>query len=94
MNVTINDDILTISDEQNNNKVFSILISFNNEDNTITYIAFTDYSKDEHNNIIVNSACYDTNTDNIKLNTIKDNHALDYIDKLLYTITETIKNEH
>ena len=68
-------------------KEFTILFSF--EFDNHNYITYSDYEKDENDNILCFSSIYD----NDKLMPVNDEKALDMIDEILNHMVEETKNK-
>ena len=82
------EDILTIKNEQGEEKEYDIIFSF--KKNNKEYVTYTDYQHDENNNI----KCYSNEYDNGQIKPIKDEDVLKNIEELLKTITETTKKRY
>ena len=82
-------DKITIKNEKGETKEFDIILSFTKDGKD--YVTYTDFSKDENNDI----NCYSSEIEkNGKLNNIEDENILKLIDSLLLTITETEKDKY
>lgn len=79
---------LTIRNDQNEEKEFEVLFSFESENTNKKYATYTDYSKDDEGNII----CYSSiiNSDG-SLSKIDTEPELKIIDEMLKTLVETTK---
>ena len=71
---------------------YDILFSFKNESNNKDYIVYTDYSKDINNNINIYTARYCLKNSKIKLETIEKEEELKYVETILNSIREELKN--
>ena len=79
---------LTITNENGDSKEYEILFTFESENTNKKYVTYTDYSKDEENNIICYSSILEEDG---KLSEIDTDKELKIIDEMLSTLVETTK---
>ncbi len=78
---------IVITNEQGKEIEYDVLLSFISEKDNKKYIAYTNYEKDEDNNLIINSALYENN----KVLPIENEDAIKVIDRMINTLNEASK---
>jgi len=81
------DDKLILKNENNEEKEFAILVTFDIKEKS--YVLYTDYSKDENENINIFSAIYDEDW-NIK--PVEGKDEIKIIDKYIKDLEEDLKS--
>ena len=79
----IKDGILTIKNDKGIEKDFNILFTFESKETLKTYVIYTNYEKDENNNLIIYSGCYDKEDSKLKIEEVTTQNELDIIENLL-----------
>ena len=80
-------DKITVKNKEGQEKEYDIILTFTKNDKN--YITYTDYSKDEDNNI----NCYSKEINDNKLLDITDEDINKIIDTMLLTITEAERDK-
>lgn len=82
---------MIIKDENGVEKEFYKLFTFDSEETGKSYIAYTDYSKDESGNIIVRANTYDPNGKDLSLKPLTTEKEWKVIESILQTTQSQIQ---
>ncbi len=82
--------ILKVKDANGNEKEYDVIFTFDNEENGMRYIAYTDNTKDENGKIEVYASKYNPKDEKMKLEEIKTEKEWQYIDVILKTAQEEL----
>lgn len=79
--------------ENTNNELCSceVLFTFDLETTQKSYIVYTDYSKDENNNLKVFASCFNSSEDTSALQKVETQEELSIVDNLLHSYQEETK---
>lgn len=81
----LNESKMIIKDENGIEKEYYKLFTFDSEETGKSYIAYTDYSKDEAGNIIVRANTYDPNGEDLSLKPLTTEKEWKVIESILQT---------
>ncbi|MBQ3306749.1 MAG: DUF1292 domain-containing protein [Bacilli bacterium] len=80
-------------DENENEIIYDVLFTFENEETNKNYIVYTDNTKDEKGNIQVYASTYDPEDPHSKLEAIKSDKEWKVIETILETLQEEVRNK-
>lgn len=83
-------ETLKIKNEQGQEIEADILFTFESENTNQKYVTYTDYSKDENGNI----KCFSSIQENEQLLPVTTEFELEFIDKMLKTLTKTTHEKY
>ena len=83
------DEMLLIEDENGTEKEYAILATFDIEVKNKSYVLYTDYSKDEDNNMQIFVSSYDKDGN---LSSLSDADEIEYINNFLKDLEDDIKS--
>lgn len=87
-----NESKMVIKDESGVEKEYYKLFTFDSEETGKSYIAYTDYSKDESGNIIVRANTYDPKGADLSLKPLTTEKEWKVIESILQTTQAQMKN--
>lgn len=83
------DEILLIPDENGEEKEYAILLTFDIESKNKSYVLYTDYTKDEDENLKIFASIYDTEWN---LSPLTDSDEIEFINNYIKELEEDIKS--
>ena len=83
----------TMLDENGKEVVYDVLFTFENDETGKNYIAYTDNTRDESDNIQVYASTYNPDDPETKLEAIVSEKEWKVIETILETLQEEIKNK-
>lgn len=83
------DEILLIPDENGEEKEYSILLTFDIESKNKSYVLYTDYAKDEDENLKIFASIYD---EEWNLSPLEDSDEIEFINNYIKNLEEDIKS--
>ena len=83
------DEILLIPNENGEEKEYAILLTFDIESKNKSYVLYTDYTKDENNNLKIFASIYDKEWN---LSPLTDSDEIEYINNYIMELEEDIKS--
>lgn len=84
------DNKLKIFDENGNQKEYYLLVTF--EYNDKNFALYTDYEKDENQNVMIYSAIYNPNDESGKLQKVTDSDDIVFINNYIKKLENDLKN--
>ncbi len=87
-----NEGKLIIRNENNEEKEFYILVTFDIEEKNKSFVIYTDYSESEEGNIRVYASIYNKNNENDKLIPVTEKDEIDLINEYLIGLEKDIKS--
>ena len=84
---------LKVKDTNGKEQIFDILFTFDNEETNKSYIVYTDNTKDSNGKVQVYASIYDPKDPKMKLEEIKTDKEWQYIETILQTLQEEIKEK-
>ena len=86
----IKNDKIILKNEKNEDCIFSILLTFDLEEKNKSYVIYTDYSKNEDENIKIYSSIYNKNGD---LEPIIEADEIEIVNEYIKTLENDIKSK-
>lgn len=86
------DGILTIRNENGEQKNFHILVTFDIEQKNKSYVLYTDYSKNENGDLRVFVSIYNKYDEDDKLEEVVEQDELDVIDDYIEKLQEDLRS--
>ena len=83
------DEILLIPDENGEEKEYAILLTFDIETKNKSYVLYTDYTKDEDENLKIFASIYD---EEWNLSPLEDSDEIEFINNYIKDLEEDIKS--
>ena len=83
------DEILLIPDENGEEKEYAILVTFDIESKNKSYVLYTDYTKDENDNLKIFASIYD---EKWNLSPLEDVDEIEFINNYIKELEEDIKS--
>lgn len=83
------DEILLIPDENGEEKEYAILVTFDIESKNKSYVLYTDYTKDENDNLKIFASIYD---EKWNLSPLEDGDEIEFINNYIKELEEDIKS--
>lgn len=83
------DEILLISDENGDEKEYAILVTFDIESKNRSYVLYTDYTKDEEQNLKIFASIYD---EKWNLSPLVDSDEIEFINNYIKELEADIKD--
>ena len=83
------DEVLLISDENGEEKEYSILVTFDIEIKNKSYVLYTDYSKDEEDNLKIFASIYD---EEWNLSPLVDSDEINLVNEYIKNIEMDLKD--
>ena len=83
------DEILLIPNENGEEKEYAILLTFDIESKNKSYVLYTDYTKDENNNLKIFASIYDKEWN---LSPLTDSDEIEFINNYIMELEEDIKS--
>ena len=83
------DEILLIPDENGVEKEYAILLTFDIETKNKSYVLYTDYTKDEEENLKIFASVYD---EEWNLSPLTDSDEIEFINNYIKELEEDIKS--
>lgn len=83
------DEILLIPDENGEEKEYAILLTFDIESKNKSYVLYTDYTKDEEENLKIFASVYD---EEWNLSPLTDSDEIEFINNYIKELEEDIKS--
>ena len=83
------DEILLIPTENGEEKEYAILLTFDIESKNKSYVLYTDYTKDENNNLKIFASIYDKEWN---LSPLTDSDEIEFINNYIMELEEDIKS--
>lgn len=83
------DEILLIPDENGEEKEYAILLTFDIESKNKSYVLYTDYTKDEDENLKIFASVYD---EEWNLSPLTDSDEIEFINNYIKELEEDIKS--
>lgn len=84
---------LIIKDENGEEREFYKLFTFDSSETNKSYIAYTDYSKDENGNVIIRANTYDPTGEDLSLQPLTSEKEWKVIENILSSTQEKIHEE-
>ena len=83
------DEILLIPDENGEEKEYAILLTFDIESKNKSYVLYSDYTKDEEENLKIFASVYD---EEWNLSPLTDSDEIEFINNYIKELEEDIKS--